>query len=116
MKRFWLAADLDRCVGCHVCEVACKQENDLPEGTNWIRVVEIGPASVQGRLVMDFLPMVSDECDVCKNRVDGGLEPFCVSACPTDALRFLHTSDVLEELRNGKRVQIINFIEKLAKK
>ena len=29
-----LLVDIDRCIRCYSCEVACKQENDLPIGPN----------------------------------------------------------------------------------
>ena len=31
---------------------------------------------------------MAEKCDFCKSRTDVGLEPACVSNCPTDALVF----------------------------
>ena len=38
MARFGMVIDTRRCVGCMDCVVACKTENDVPEGLNrdWI--------------------------------------------------------------------------------
>ena len=111
MKKFWLVADLYRCVGCHACEVICKQENNISEGFPLIRVVEVGPDVVHGKLVMDFVPLVSGECTICQHTVLNGSEPFCVSICPTNALRFLESAGILEELRSNKRIQVLNVVE-----
>ena len=108
-----LMADLDRCVGCHACEIACKQLNETSEGgTSCIRVLKVGPDFVGEKLAMDFIPQVSDNCSACLQEVEDDSEPFCVSVCPTEALFFVDTADALEQLRSGRRVQILNFIEK----
>ena len=44
-----ILCDLDLCVGCYACEVACKQENSVPEGVRWIRLATIGPEKVDGK-------------------------------------------------------------------
>jgi Fe-S-cluster-containing dehydrogenase component len=56
----------DRCLGCRYCEMTC------PFGT---------PQFDEDRGVMS-------KCHLCAHRVDAGLAPACVAACPTDALRF----------------------------
>lgn len=71
-----LLTDVDLCIGCYTCETACKQEHDLPAGIRLMRVVQVGPEEVGGRLVMDFVPM---HCRHCEN-------PPCMAACPVDAI------------------------------
>jgi Fe-S-cluster-containing dehydrogenase component len=55
------------CMGCHACEVACKQEHGLGVGPRFVRVVEKAP---------DFIPIY---CHHCAN-------PPCGEACPVDAI------------------------------
>ena len=43
MSRNCLVVDLDKCIGCHACEVACKNENGIALGEYWNRVLQIGP-------------------------------------------------------------------------
>mgnify|MGYP002546350990 FL=1 len=43
MARNCIVVNLDRCTGCFGCEVACKQENDVPLGQYWSRVTPVGP-------------------------------------------------------------------------
>ena len=71
-----LLTDIDLCTGCMACEVACKQEHNLPVGPKWMKVVQVGPKEIGGRLVMDFVPM---HCKHCEN-------PPCIEACPVDAI------------------------------
>ena len=58
-----LLIDIDRCIRCHACEVACKQENDLPPGPRWNSVVTIEPRTIQRELVTDFVFTACMQCD-----------------------------------------------------
>lgn len=72
-----LLIDIDRCIRCHACEVACKQENDLPSGLRWNSVVTIEPRTIQGELVTDFLFTACMQCD----------DPNCTLVCPAEAIK-----------------------------
>jgi Fe-S-cluster-containing dehydrogenase component len=80
-KRYGLAIDLERCIGCHTCTIACKLENGIEKGS-WIKVQTIGgphPDTPSGRhpeLHMHFLPVLCMHCD----------QPPCVDACPLQAI------------------------------
>jgi len=76
MKQKSLFIDLEYCTGCQVCEVACKQENNLPAGIKWINVVTVGPRVVGRKLKMDFVPMRCFHC----------AKAPCIDACPTNAI------------------------------
>lgn len=56
----------DKCVGDKACVSAC------PYGA-----IHIDPQTKQ-----------ADKCDFCTDRTSHGLEPACVTVCPTEALRF----------------------------
>ncbi len=55
------------CMGCHACEVACKQEHQLGVGPRLVRVIEKSP---------DFYPVF---CHHCANAP-------CKEACPVAAI------------------------------
>lgn len=76
MKRLALLVDTDLCYGCYTCEIACKQEHNLPAGPRLIRVTKVGPRRVLGRLTMDFYPVHCMHCG----------KPACQEACPVDAV------------------------------
>lgn len=71
-----ILVDLEYCVGCRACEVACKQENDIPVGIKWINVVKVGPRMVGDKLKMDFIPMRCQHC----------AKAPCIDACPDNAV------------------------------
>ncbi|MBW2646046.1 MAG: oxidoreductase [Deltaproteobacteria bacterium] len=100
-RQIGLIANLDLCMGCFACEVACKQEHGLSEGKMGLSVVTIGPYEVEGGLAMDFVPTSLDGCDLCSERRAWGDRPFCVQVCPTKALA-LQTGDEVLKILLGK--------------
>ena len=80
-KRYGLVIDLERCIGCNTCIVACKLENSLEKGS-WIGVKTIGgnhrdsPKGKYPEVGMHFLPVLCMQCD----------KPPCLDACPLDAI------------------------------
>ena len=101
-----IMVDLDRCVGCYACEVACRQENQATSTVSWIRLHTVGPALVDGKLRMDYIPLISKGCDFCKKRESG---PSCIYHCPTKALRLCSTASMLDAMSGKKRYQICNI-------
>ena len=73
-----LLVDIDSCVRCHACEIACRQEHGLSAetGPSWCRVVTIGPRRLDRRLHLDFLPVLCLHCD----------EPLCRAFCPSGVI------------------------------
>lgn len=75
MKQFTFVVDVNRCIGCKGCQVACKMENCVALGEGRNKVCTIGPNGVYPDLELYFLPTM---CQQCEN-------PSCVQACPTGA-------------------------------
>jgi Fe-S-cluster-containing dehydrogenase component len=67
--------DHRRCIGCHACTVACKQENDVPVGSfrTWVKYVE------KGRFPEVRRHFAVLRCNHCTNAP-------CVTICPVNAL------------------------------
>ena len=89
MTQYAIVTDLNRCVGCLACAVACKVANNVPIGSFWNKVLRIGPnPSTEGsdfpNVDMYFLPI---QCQHCEN-------PACVAVCPTAALELPATYTV----------------------
>jgi len=67
--------DHRKCIGCHACTVACKEENQVPLGTfrTWVKYVEKGTWPHTRRY---FSVLRCNHCD----------DAPCVTICPTVAL------------------------------
>ncbi len=75
MTRYAMVIDLQRCVGCGGCIIACKNENNLPEGINWSnKITETSGTFPNVRY--HYIPTL---CNHCKNAP-------CARGCPTKAM------------------------------
>lgn len=74
MKRWGMVINLNRCIGCYACMLACKQEHFLPPGVFWNRVL-VGELGKYPAVRKQIYPVLCNHCE----------EPACVDACPTGA-------------------------------
>lgn len=72
--KYGMVIDLERCFGCRACMVACKVENNTPQGSFWMHVFryEIGEYP---NVRVAFLPRPCMHCD----------DAPCVKVCPVGA-------------------------------
>jgi len=73
--RYGFVIDQTRCIGCHACTVACKEENRVPLGAfrTWVKYIEKGEFPNTRRYFAVL------RCNHCDNAP-------CVTICPTVAL------------------------------
>lgn len=103
-----IVVDLDRCIGCFGCEVACKMENGIALGERWNKVIIEGPFGTFPDIEQYWLPTMCQQCadapceQVCPTGAtyrdeDGVVQVdkticigcmLCMSACPYDARSF----------------------------
>lgn len=74
MSRYIMVIDTRLCVGCMDCVVACKTENQTPEGYNRDWITE----ELRGQFPTLSLEIRSERCNHCEDAP-------CVSCCPTGA-------------------------------
>ena len=75
--RYGFVIDHNRCIGCHACTVACKEENGVPVGVfrTWVKYIEKGEFPQTSR---HFGVMRCNHCDNAP----------CIEICPTQALHY----------------------------
>jgi DMSO reductase iron-sulfur subunit len=73
-EQYRFSFDMEACIGCHSCEVACAEQNANPVGVNWRRVGEVEGGSFPDAQRFNL----SMACNHC-------IEPTCLSGCPTNA-------------------------------
>ena len=80
MTHYAIVTDLNRCVGCLACSVACKTVNDVDAGNFWNKTLRIGPNKKTDSCDAIDMDMyyLTVQCQHCK-------DPECVKVCPTEA-------------------------------
>ena len=78
-------SDMQLCIGCQTCAVAC------PFG-----IPQLNPLT--GKIA---------KCDGCKDRVDRGMWPVCALKCPTGAIIFGTPTRVVQEIRQREAVRVV---------
>ena len=81
--------DPHRCIGCRYCMASC------PYGVRYIHPTK----------------KIAEKCCWCHHRVDAGLEPACVEACPTGALLFGDLNDPESEISKAVAQNAVQVIK-----
>jgi phenylacetyl-CoA:acceptor oxidoreductase subunit 1 len=74
--RWGMVVDINRCVGCQTCTIACKHTNDTVPGVQWRKVLDVETGSYPD---VERVFLVTG-CQHCA-------EPSCVPVCPTGATK-----------------------------
>ncbi len=98
MARWGMVIDLDKCVGCQACSIACKVENNVPHGSPeenrrrtapfWHKVI----AASSGRYPTQSIDLLPMPCMHCENAP-------CATVCPTKATYRREDGIVMQDYR-----------------
>lgn len=73
MSQFGIIVDVDKCIGCNACFVACKEENKVAPGVQWNQIHRIENPK---EMVINYFRVSCQHCD----------NPACLPACPVKAI------------------------------
>lgn len=103
MAEFGLLIDYEYCTGCQSCEIVCKEEHDFPVGKWGIRVFDDGPWCIDEEKDLwnwNKIPVPTDLCDLCAERVAHGRVPACVHNCLAHVMKFGPLEELALDLPN----------------
>ena len=107
MSKIGLLIDYEYCSGCHSCEMACSMEHGFPIGQYGIKIAAIGPWQIEGdKWQYDYVPVPTDQCDLCVDRVAKGKLPTCVHHCQCKVMTYGPLEELSLEL-GKKRKQVL---------
>lgn len=105
MSRNGLLIDYEFCTGCHSCEMACKMELGLPPGKWGIQVVQLGPWQINAdRWEYEFVPIPTELCNLCEERVAAGKKPTCVHHCQSLVMEYGPVEELAPKMTKPKMV------------
>ena len=73
MSRMGIIVNVDECIGCHACFIACKQENQVSPNIQWNRI-----RKVENR-EQNIINYFRASCQHCE-------DPACLKVCPMKAV------------------------------
>ena len=109
MTQYGIMVDNEFCTGCHTCELACKNEHDLPLGQWGVKVLELGPWKREDgyRWEFRYVPVLTGSCDLCADRTLSGGVPHCVQHCPAAVMEYGTLDDLAVRMAEKGRMASI---------
>jgi molybdopterin-containing oxidoreductase family iron-sulfur binding subunit len=74
-KKLAMVIDLQRCVGCGACVIACKNENNVKDGVAWASRISRTTGQFPD-VKYEYIPTLCNHCEKAP----------CVTGCPTSAM------------------------------
>ncbi len=96
--KFGMVIDIDKCIGCNSCVVACMSENNISvlqdetdklRSITWIRIYKITNGKKFPNTETAFIPKLCMHCD---NHTP------CVSVCPATATDYDYTTGIVSQI------------------
>jgi Fe-S-cluster-containing dehydrogenase component len=107
MSKNGLLIHYEYCTGCQSCAVACQQEHDFPAGKSGVKVTEYVYEALKKPVAIDFMPFITELCDLCINRSRQGEQPACVKHCQAACMAFGPIDELAKKMENMSRVTLV---------
>lgn len=103
--------DYEYCTNCQACMMACQVEHNLPEKHQGIVINKVGVWAIDEESNVwqyDFIPTLTDECNLCADRTAKGKLPTCVKHCLAAVMTYGEVSELALKLEEkGKQILIV---------
>ena len=86
MPRYAMVIDLQRCVGCGACSIACRNENNVPDGIYWSNKLTETVGTFPN-VRYHYIPTLCNHCQYAP----------CVRGCPTRAMHKLENGITMHD-------------------
>lgn len=107
-KTYGILINYEYCTGCHSCEIACKKELNLPEGQFGIKLTEIGPWQInEDKWEWTYMPVMTNLCDMCSDRVAEGKLPSCVQHCQAWCMYYGEVDELAKKIDGKSRMALL---------
>ncbi len=73
MAKYGMVIDLQKCAGCAACSIACKNENNVPDGIFWSHYITETRGEFPN-ITYNYISTLCNHCDTAP----------CVDVCPVD--------------------------------
>ena len=109
MADYGILIDYEWCTGCHTCETACQMEHDLPVGQFGIKLAEVGPYEyAPDTWQLAYIPIPTDQCDFCAERVAVGKLPTCQHHCQAQCLEVGPIDELAKKVAAKKKAVLFH--------
>lgn len=111
-KAYGLLINYEYCTGCKSCEMACSVEHDIPIGRFGIKMEQIGPWLYGDKKWQnDMVPIPTDECNLCADRLEKGKKPTCVKHCQALCMEYGTVEELAAKITNATTKHVL-FVPK----
>lgn len=108
MAKNGILVDYKWCSGCKTCEMACRMEHQYPPERTGVKIYEVGPWEIEGDTWQhDYMPLYTDECDLCADRVGKGKLPSCVQHCQAEILEYGPVDELAAKMSDKRKQGLI---------
>lgn len=111
-QAYGLLINYEYCTGCKSCEMACSVEHNIPIGEFGIKVEQVGPWRLKnGKWQNDMVPIPTDMCNLCAERLAKGKKPTCVKHCQALVMEYGPVSELAAKMANASTKNVL-FVPK----
>jgi len=108
--KYAMLIDYGYCTGCLSCEISCRKEKGLSLEEWGIKVSSFGPTKLDGKWSWDYIPAISQMCDLCAERREQGQKAACELHCLANVIEIVPVDQVSKKLEEFGHGKVLTFL------